>query len=342
MSAIISAYNCEKFINDSINSVLSQTHPVNELIIIDDGSIDSTKKRVQEFGDEKIRAISQINQGPGAARNRGIVESSGELIAFLDCDDIWLPEKIEHQVRYLHLHPETGMVSSDNWQWNVGSDTWEYRHRGTPRPGTEARELLVSNIVGNPSAILIWRWVLDDAGYFDESMRWGEDWELWIRIARQAKIGFIPRALSIYRSHGGTLSRTGLHDGLENMRGVTTKAIDSHQPKWQRPILKLRVKSMLALMHSWSIPGKHGSRQELFWQTTKALLFYPFDNLKEKFKLLFLAILGDKRYDHIKSMAKTFKSDIELTPKESIDTHLPPNIEDLFSFSSLKDHDTPQ
>src|SRR5216684_1094167 len=100
VSAIIPAYNGEAFVADAIESVLAQTFPVSEIVVVDDGSTDQTAEVVERYASKGVRCIRQKNQGPTAARNRGIVQTTGELLAFLDCDDIWLPEKTALQVEY--------------------------------------------------------------------------------------------------------------------------------------------------------------------------------------------------------------------------------------------------
>src|SRR5947209_13220762 len=97
VSVIIPTYNHGRFIADAIESVLAQTYPVSEIIVVDDGSTDETQEVVEKFG-EKVRYIEQANAGVSAARNTGIENSDGDLVAFLDADDTWLPEKIEKQV----------------------------------------------------------------------------------------------------------------------------------------------------------------------------------------------------------------------------------------------------
>lgn len=93
VSAVITAYNSETFVKDAVESVLRQTLPVNEVVVVDDGSSDRTGEIVKQFAERGVRYLYQDNQGPGAARNCGVNETSGELIAFLDADDIWLKHK---------------------------------------------------------------------------------------------------------------------------------------------------------------------------------------------------------------------------------------------------------
>jgi glycosyltransferase involved in cell wall biosynthesis len=109
ISVIIPAYNREAYISDAIESILRQTLPPAEIIVVDDGSTDRTAAIALSYG-EKVRCISQENQGCGAARNTGLKEARGDLIAFLDSDDIWLDRKLELQSAYLAAHPEIDMA----------------------------------------------------------------------------------------------------------------------------------------------------------------------------------------------------------------------------------------
>ncbi|MBA2380383.1 MAG: glycosyltransferase family 2 protein, partial [Blastocatellia bacterium] len=112
VSVVIPCYNAAPFIRDTIDSVLCQTRPVDEVIVIDDGSVDGSADIAESFGGP-VRVIRQSNRGEGGARNRGIREGKGEVIAFLDADDLWSSKKIEHQLKYLDKHPEIGAVTTN-------------------------------------------------------------------------------------------------------------------------------------------------------------------------------------------------------------------------------------
>jgi glycosyltransferase involved in cell wall biosynthesis len=122
VSAVITAYNSEAFIAEAIESVLRQSRAVDEIVVVDDGSTDHTRRIVEEYADQGIKFIQQHNRGAGAARNKGICETSGEYIAFLDADDIWLENKTRLQVDYLNKHPKAGLVSGFAHWWNMAKD----------------------------------------------------------------------------------------------------------------------------------------------------------------------------------------------------------------------------
>jgi len=119
VSTIIPAYNCERYIKETIESVLSQTYKDIELIIIDDGSTDRTGEIVRSF-ESKVEYIRQSkNTGPSAARNRGIEKAKGEYIAFLDGDDVWMPTKIEEQIKLLESNKDIALVYSNGYNVNL-------------------------------------------------------------------------------------------------------------------------------------------------------------------------------------------------------------------------------
>src|SRR5262245_3344132 len=109
VSAVIPTYNCARFLGDAIRSVLQQTVPVHEVIVVDDGSTDNARDVVETFG-HRVRYVFQQNRGPSGSRNTGIAEATGDWIAFLDQDDLWLPHKNATQVRAIAEHPNCHLV----------------------------------------------------------------------------------------------------------------------------------------------------------------------------------------------------------------------------------------
>src|SRR5512142_950776 len=151
VSVVITAYNSEAFIADAIQSVLDQSRAVDEIVVIDDGSIDTTRRVVAEFADQGIKFIQQPNMGASAARNKGIRETTGEYIAFLDADDIWLENKTRLQVDYLNTHPTAALVSGFARWWNTAKNTVRIKGRVLPNMQILRREMAVYNVLGNPS-----------------------------------------------------------------------------------------------------------------------------------------------------------------------------------------------
>ncbi len=200
---VIPSYNYGHFIREAIESVLRQTLRPTEIIVVDDGSTDGTGKIVGMFGD-RVRYIRQENAGVCAARNRGVRESTGELIAFLDADDIWEPTKVEKQIEKFAEDAEIGLVHCGMREFDGDTgDTVNFFLEGGE--GWVADDLLlwekpVINVSG--TVIVVRRKAFDDVGGFDTRLKVGEDWDFCYRVARKYKVGFVREALVNYRSHG--------------------------------------------------------------------------------------------------------------------------------------------
>ena len=292
VSAVISAYNCAAYVEDAIVSVLAQTRPVDEIIVVDDGSTDDTAARVARFGDRGVRYIHQENRGSGAARNRGVAAASGDVLAFLDCDDLWLPHKTEIQLRYLETHPEVALVGGDSWWWVVEEDDWSLKRRGGVAPRRAAAEILVRNFVGNPSATLIPRWALDEVGLFDEGLRWGVDWDLWMRLIERLPFGFVEQPVLIYRWHRGNVSHEAMWTRFDALLSLACRHIRAYRPAWQRPLLAARVRARDALARAWYLRKEGAPRMRWLAYGARALWHAPWEDLGAKLGLLASGIPG--------------------------------------------------
>jgi glycosyltransferase involved in cell wall biosynthesis len=219
VTVIIPVYNVEALVGATLKSVLQQTYPDFEILVVDDGSTDGSLAICQEFPDPRIRIVRQQNRGLAGARNTGIRHAQGEYLAFLDSDDLWLPEKLAKHVAHLDHAPEVGVsFSRSRFIDEAGQDIGIYQ---MPKltditPG----HLFCRNPIGNGSAVVLRKAVLEEIKfqdnfygevedfYFDDSFRQSEDIECWLRIALQTawKIEGIPDALTLYRVNMGGLS----------------------------------------------------------------------------------------------------------------------------------------
>jgi glycosyltransferase involved in cell wall biosynthesis len=217
ISVVIPTHNYGRFIAEAIRGALDQTHRAAEIIIIDDGSTDDTTDVVREFG-ERVKYVRQEKAGVCAARNRGVRESSGELIAFLDADDIWEPAKLEKQAAKFETDPTIGLVHCGMREFDSKTgETLRFILEGGEE-GVAENLLLWEGpvIVGPGGTVVVTREAFDAVGGFDERIKVGEDWDFCYRVARRFKVGFVPEALVNYRSHGAAA-----HRDLENMeRGM--------------------------------------------------------------------------------------------------------------------------
>lgn len=272
VSVVIPTYNYGRFISDAIRSALEQTHPPLEVIVVDDGSSDGTGEVVGKFGDA-VKYIFQENAGVCAARNRGVQESSGELISFLDADDIWEKTNIEKQLERFGDDEEIGLVHCGMREFDdvTGETIQLYLNGG--EEGVANNLLLWEGpvIIGPGGAVTVTRAAFDAVGGFDTQMKVGEDWDFCYRIARKFKVGFVPEPLLNYRSHG-----SAAHLNVENMeRGMSifyAKAFATDDPQ----ILKLRRRAY-ANFHRIMAGSyfRSGRKDKFLSHSLKSILFRP-------------------------------------------------------------------
>jgi glycosyltransferase involved in cell wall biosynthesis len=209
VSIVMTVYNGEKYIAEAIESVKNQTFSDYELLIIDDGSTDGTAAAVSTFlSDKRIKYFYQTNKGVSAARNKGIAESHGNYIAFIDHDDVFLPEKIMKTVRFLEANDTYGMVYTDMFVVNENGgfiSNWLDKKRFYGEGGIYLNLLNECFIL--PTAVLIRMAILRETGLFSEDIKSGEDIDLWLRIARRSKIGLIHEPLVKWRQHENNMSK---------------------------------------------------------------------------------------------------------------------------------------
>jgi glycosyltransferase involved in cell wall biosynthesis len=237
VSIIIPTYNRAQFIAEAIQSVLDQTFQDFELLIVDDGSTDNTREIVGSFKDQRIKYIHQENRGVSAARNNGILASSGEYIAFLDSDDLWLPQSLELKVRSLDSHPDAALVCSDLelFDNDTGARLGSFWHGSISRFSLKRvskqplNQLLTIGCFIGPQATLIRRRVFSDVGYFDESLRSCGDWDMFVRILKRFLIDIIDIPLTKLRRHGYSMWSTGknIDENYQNEVYAINKVINS-------------------------------------------------------------------------------------------------------------------
>ena len=214
VSVIIPTYNREQYIQKALDSVLAQTYQRFEIIVIDDGSTDSTRTMISAYK-ENVHYLYQENQGISRARNTGIKNSHGDYIAFLDSDDYWLPEKTELQIALLQKHPEYGMAAS-----RCASIRLDGSFREKNRPGTSGwvlENLFQANFI-RTSAAIIRRECFDRIGLFDEELKECEEYDLWLRIAAHYPVGFINRSLAVYVDNPEGVSTDSLSGRLYRLK----------------------------------------------------------------------------------------------------------------------------
>lgn len=215
VSIIIPTYNRADIIRDALESALAQSYQDFEILVVDDGSSDNTCEVVASVGSNKIRFLrTERNCGCSAAYNWGIKEAAGNLIAFLDSDDIWEPEYLEREVDFLTKHPEVGVVFCDTEirgpEMHVSSlmslmDAFPKFLKTNRKAGeyvVDARQMylcLLQEVPIKPSATIARREVFSKAGVFDEQWPSGTDWDLFLRMSRSTNFGYVDQALITQR-----------------------------------------------------------------------------------------------------------------------------------------------
>jgi glycosyltransferase involved in cell wall biosynthesis len=181
VSVIVPTYNRRDLVLRAAASVLEQTYRDFEVIVVDDGSSDGTAGALESLG-EGVRVVRHArNRGVSAARNTGILESSSPLVAFLDSDDRWLPKKLEVQVRFFSLNP--GAVACQTREIWIRKGRRVNPARRHVKPSGDVFEASLKRCLVSPSAVMLRRSVLEEAGLFDEDLPVCEDYDLWLRIS---------------------------------------------------------------------------------------------------------------------------------------------------------------
>ncbi len=206
VSVIIPTYNRAAWVGEAAASVSAQTFRDYELMVVDDGSTDGTGEALASLGGRLKVLRLEERRGVSAARNRGAAEARGEWLAFLDSDDLWLPEKLSQQMAYLKSHPECAICQTEEiWIRNGVRVNPPKTHR---KAGGDIFLQSLGRCLVSPSAVVLRRRLFEELGGFDETLPAAEDYDLWLRIAWRHPVGLVPEPLVIKRGgHPDQLSR---------------------------------------------------------------------------------------------------------------------------------------
>lgn len=209
ISVVIPLFNKALYIGRALHSVLGQTFKDFEVVVVNDGSTDNGPDIARQINDPRIRIIDQNNAGVSAARNRGIEEARADLVAFLDADDEWLPEFLETVIRLRDRHPEAGAYATAYEIQERNGDVYnpKYKHI-PPAPWEGIIPIYLRSVLAVPpvcsSAVAVPKHVFSDVGGFPLGEYFGEDGDMWLRIALKYPIAFSSRINAIYHrdAHG--------------------------------------------------------------------------------------------------------------------------------------------
>jgi glycosyltransferase involved in cell wall biosynthesis len=240
VSVIIPNYNYARFVGEAIESVISQTYPNIEIIVVNNGSTDNSLEILKEFGD-RIYLVNQKNLGQSGARKSGLSKATGDFIAFLDADDIWEPQKIEKQL--LLFSPRTELVYCGIRRFSENSkkrvSIYLPRFRGScasafvNQPG-------VSVVLSGESTAIFTRALLEKVGGFDPELNSAAGWDFFRRCSKFTNFDFVPEVLVNYRIHDSNMSNNGLKT-IPDIRSAYKKLFEDKEwaltPKQSRRIV---------------------------------------------------------------------------------------------------------
>lgn len=206
VSVVLPVFNRSQWVCEAVDSVLAQTMRDFELIVVDDGSTDATPDALRHYGD-RFRLLHQQNRGVSAARNRGVRHGRGKWIAFLDSDDVWLPEKLAAQAAFLQSRPAARICQTEEiWIRNNVRVNPGRRHR---KPSGDIFTASLALCLVSPSAVMMEKSLFMETGGFDESLPAAEDYDLWLRISLRHPVYLIDEPLVVKRGgHADQLSKT--------------------------------------------------------------------------------------------------------------------------------------
>jgi len=209
VSVIIPTFNRAKYIGEAIDSVLAQTYPVSEIIVIDDGSTDRTKDIVRKYG-HPVKYVFQENRGPSSARNMGLRMAQGNYIAFIDSDDMWEPDKVEIQIDFFRKYPQVDFVFGHMANFSSSDSSHEpeilnkrvcrYFKENYRSPERALDYLMIENVIPTPT-VMFKSNCLKTVGFFNENLFCTEDFDFWLRFVYHCRIGFIDRIFIRRRLH---------------------------------------------------------------------------------------------------------------------------------------------
>lgn len=274
VSVIVPAFNAAPYLKETLDSVFAQTRVPAEVIVVDDGSTDNTCEIARSYG-PRVRLLQRHQGGAAAARNLGASQSSGEWLAFLDADDVWVPTKLERQLAL--VDEATGLVYCD--RMNIGVTDGLPERQSDIQPlfdGDVFVDLLIKGNVITTSGVLLRADIFRELGGFDHDARLlpAEDWDLWLRVAARYRVRACRETLIRYRLHSEGASRR-FDRMMEARRLVVSRALESPRGRALPTLLKRRIWSETWRTNGWDAT-RHGALKQSLAAYLRAMYYWPF------------------------------------------------------------------
>ena len=311
VTVVITTYNSITYLPETLESVLRQTFTDFEVLLVDDGSTDSTVQWASELVDSRVKLITQENQGVCVARNTGIAHALGEYVAFLDSDDLWEPTKLEKQVRYFEDNPSLGLVHT--WLALIDEQGNLTGRVLTSNAEGDVWEQLVQKNTVACSSTMVRRCCFEALGGFDSNLRVAEDWDMWIRMAERYQFGLIQEPLVRYRQRINSKSKN-YPKRIQDLHRIIEKAFQFAPSELLH--LKSRSYGHISLCIAWKcLQGNEKDYKKANYFCEQALSHYPQLRYSQEYIRLILAIaliqwLKPNNYNRLLALAYTLRRHI--------------------------------
>lgn len=239
VSVVMGVYNVAPFVKAAVRSALTQTLEDIEVIVVDDGSSDSTVQVVREISDPRLRLIENEHRGASATLNTGVAAARAPYVAFLDGDDVWLPERLRRHLEFMDARPEADLTFSLSKMIDENSVDMGITSRPANGP-VNFESMLVDNRIGNGSAVMVRTAQLRAVGPFDENLAGAYDLDVWLRLAlqRESCIFCIPEVHTCYRRRRGQITRN-----WQLMAGNCLKVLDRYRVNYPQRVARVESKA---------------------------------------------------------------------------------------------------
>jgi len=273
ISVAMSVYNGERFLSEAIESVLAQTWRDFELLILDDGSRDSSLQIIHHYAaiDPRIRVIARENRGLVASLNQLLAEARAPLIARMDADDICAPQRFERQIAFLAAHPDHGVVGSLTFDIGEAGEAFPLDTAEHPLSHEQFLEHIADNgpLLAHPT-VMYRRDVVLAAGGYHAAFRHCEDYDLWLRLADRTKIANLPERLLRYRHYAGQVSN---RHALEQQVGVAVSRLAFQERQAGRPDPTEHLAALPPIEQLDELFGRPGAASQVRAHVARALLY---------------------------------------------------------------------